>query len=307
VEQLLTPEGFAIGRHKFRKTFMYVFAGSSLSKNMSLFSDPPDDGPRSRIRRLASSMKDGSAYKRWKDVEFQIARVALLSKGEWITELPTLHSETIVSMIRGLSGADDETAARPLQELSRRIYRIARRWLRNLDKFTVQNITLQVEIEIMELVLAPKPTRLSDFLEIAFAKAVEHRTIDALRSHKKSVFGHRGEFQPGAGEDFDENEEEERPMERVADSGPGTEAVILALEDEARSLTLVEKAKAVVKDRRWLEAVILHYVDGWPVTSTDPNTPNLVRRYKTTRWKVRNGMDQAMDAMRSALGVEVKQ
>jgi DNA-directed RNA polymerase specialized sigma24 family protein len=252
-------------------------------------------------------MKDGTAYRRWKDVEFQIARISLPPKRDWMKELATLHSETIVSIVRELNGADDETASQLFQELSRRIYAIARRWLRNLDKFTAQGIILQVEIEIMELILAPKPTRQSDFLEIAFAKAVEHRIIDALRKHKKSVFGHRGELQHEAmDEDYDENEEDERPIERVVDSRPDTEAVILALEDEVRRSTLVETAKAAVKERRWLEAVILHYVDGWPVTSTDPNTPSLVRRYKTTRWKVRHGMDQVLEAMRTVLGVEEK-
>ena len=43
-------------------------------------------------------------------------------------------------------------------------------------------VVAEAQIQILELVLAPQPTRQSEFLEVAFVQAVECRTMDLVRT-----------------------------------------------------------------------------------------------------------------------------
>jgi len=231
-------------------------------------------------------------------VQTEIGRILRLPESDWIAEAKDLQNETLVFLTRQIRRADEELYTRLLQELSKRIIRLARRWVRGLDRITAEDIVLKVEIDILEFVLTEKPSRKTDFLEIAFAQAVERRTIDALRKHNNSPMGHRGEILTDA------TDEDGDAIERAADDRPGPEAILLQLEDEARRPELLRKACDAVKDPRHVEAAILHYGHGWPITSKDPTKSDLERQFQATPGQIKYWIAAALKAMREAIGVE---
>ena len=243
-------------------------------------------------------MANGKAYERRADVEAEIQRVLCLHQSGWIAEAEDLQNETLVFLIRQIDRGDQELFGPLLQELSRRIVRLASRWAQGFDKITTENIVMQVEIEILELVLAETPSRQSDFLEIAFAKAVERRTIDAVMKHNNSPMGRRGEIVAEADDDGDDFDEIERPIERAADGRPSPEAIVLQLQDEARRREWIQKACDAVKDPRHLVAVILHYGHGWPITCKDPGKPDLARYFDVKPRQIKYWIATALETMR---------
>jgi len=250
-------------------------------------------------------MANGQAYRRWADVEAEMQRMSRLPQSDWLAEAEHLQSETLVFLIRQTRRASQELYGRLVQELSRRMVRIANRWAQGLDEITTEEIVSQVEIKVLQLVLADTPSRQSDFLEGAFGKAVERFTINAVEKHNNSVLGRRGDLvAPVDPENDEEFEEIEGPIELAPDDRPGPEAVFLQLQDEARRPELIRKACDAVKDPRRLEAVILHYVDGWPVASRDPNQPDLERHFHASSRQIKRWIAAALKAMRNAVGDE---
>lgn len=244
-------------------------------------------------------------YQRRSDLEAEIQRVLRLPQSDWIAEMTGLQNETLVFLIRHTNRAGEDLLAPLLQELSKRTVRIARRWSRGFDKFTAEEIAVRVEIEILELVLAETPSLQSQFLEISFAKAVERHTIDAVRKHKSSPLGRRGELVADSGGDADmEFEEIDRSLEMVVEPGPGPVEILLQLEEERHRPELIEKAYRAVKHPWRLQAAILHHRDGWPIACKDRNKDDLARFFNVPPRTVRFWIKSALDAMREALGVE---
>jgi hypothetical protein len=274
---------------------------------MSETSDPRKPTWRSRIRRLARSVANGTYYARWKDVVKQIRRVRRLPPTEWIVLAKDLYSETLVFLIKQTHRAEKEVVGALLQELIRRTVRLARRWVRWLDSLAAEEIVLKVEIRILELVLTEKPSRDSDFLEVSFATAVKRRTLDAIDRHFHSPLGHRGEILAGpADEEGDDFEEIERPIELVADRRPGPEAIFLQKEDEELRQKVIQTAYAVVKSKLDLKLVVLHIGYDWPISSKDPEVRTLARRFNKSPRQIQYRIDKALKAIRAALGVDAE-
>jgi len=75
------------------------------------------------------------------------------------------------------------------------------------------------------------------FLESTLNKAVEQRTKDAIEKHLHTPLGQRSQYIPFTdGQDFDEGDEIERPLEIAPDTGPGPEALCIQDEEEKASL-----------------------------------------------------------------------
>ena len=62
------------------------------------------------------------------------------------------------------------------------------------------------------------------------------------------------------------------------------------------------KAVESVKDRRHVDAVILHYVRGWPITDHDPTKPSLERHFGKSGRQIQNWIKSALATMRVAIG-----
>jgi hypothetical protein len=253
---------------------------------------------------LTASKPDGKPYERSSTVQNEIGRVLRLPQSDWIGEAPDLQNETIVFLIRRARRSTEELYGRLVQELTRRINRIARRWAQGLDRLATEEILSKVEIGILELVLAKEPSLYSDFLEVAFAKAVKGVTLNAVRKHKRSPLGLRGEVVSDLTDE--DGEEIERPIELVADNWPNPEEVLLNLQEENQRHQLLRTGCRAVKDRRHLEAVILHHAYGWPITSKDRNKLDLVSYFQATEDQIKYWIKVALEQMRAALGVQRK-
>ena len=267
---------------------------------MDTFSDPAKSVSAARTRRLASSKASGKPLERWGDIEAEIERMLGLHESEWIAEAGDVQSETLVFLIRYIRKGGQEVYSRLVRELSRRIAHLVNGFTQNLDnEAAAEDIAMKVEDHIMGLVLTEEATRQSDYLEVAFTKAVKRRAIDAVRRYKTSWMGaHRGEVVPNGGDmDLDEFEEVERPIEFARDPGVSPETIVLRAD-------LIQKAYDASEDPRYLEAVILHLGHGWPIESADPDKEDLVRHFNATARQIKYWIAKAMQAMREAVGVQ---
>jgi hypothetical protein len=82
--------------------------------------------------------------------------------------------------------------------------------------------------------------------------------------------------------------------------------ILLNLQDENRRHQLLRKACNAVKDRRHLEAVILHYGHGIPITSKQRGKPNLEHRFRQPPRKIKYWIAMGLEQMRAALGIDAR-
>jgi DNA-directed RNA polymerase specialized sigma24 family protein len=232
-------------------------------------------------------------------VQAEIHQIQGLPQTEWDAKLKHARNETLVFMIRHVDRADQQLYGGIVQELRRRILHQARRSLRGVDSLVTEEILLNVEIDILETLLTPNPSRQTDFLQIAFAKVIQGKTVNALEKQRNSVLGHRGEFIVDAAEDADDVEEMGGPLALVADTRPNPEEALLQLEEQNERHRLLRKALRAVKDPRLRKAVILHYGHDWCVD-------RLAKHFNVTRGQMNHWIATAMAAMREACGVGTK-
>jgi hypothetical protein len=261
------------------------------------------DAPPGGIPPLSSSTVDGKPYLRHPDVEAEILRARSCPPAEWLALAEKrgngrLSNEALVFLIRRSRKGDRDLFGRLVHELGDRTVRIAERWAQGFDQDTLEEIVWTVEKQIVDLVLAETSSRQSDFLEVAFGKAVERRTINAVEKRRNSPLPLR--HMPASVSD--EETEPERPTELVADERAGPEEIVAELESEAQRPELIRKARAAVKDPRHVEAVILRYVYGWPMVDKDPNKPTLTRHFGKSARQIQNWLADALEAMRAAIG-----
>ena len=105
---------------------------------------------------------------------------------------------------------------------------------RELDKTTRQDIAGTVENDILTVVLSEKSSRKTEVLEVAFAAAVQKRTLNIVRTYEHSVWAHTADILQPPADEIDDEDEIERPIELVADDRDGPEV----LADTTRSTAL---------------------------------------------------------------------
>src|SRR5437879_3359702 len=134
-------------------------------------------GSLAEVPPLTALKADGKPYERSATVKNEIGRMLRLPQSDWIAEVGDLQNETVVFLIRYARRSSQDLYGLLVQELTKRINRLARRRVQSLDRLAAEEILGKVEIGILELVLAETPSPNSDFLEIRFAQAVQSRTI----------------------------------------------------------------------------------------------------------------------------------
>jgi len=260
-----------------------------------------------RVRRLASVMAGGKGYERWADVEEQIKSFLPLPQSVLLAKLTDFQNETLVFFIKEFRSGPEEFIGPLVQELSDRTIRMAARLVRDLDRMVREHIVMEVEIEILTLVLDETPSRQGDFIEIAFAKAIEQRITDAVRRSKRSPLGKlRGEYIPFTDDQDSELERIQRPLERLPEHRPGAEAILLQKEEDTARAAQLQQVREAVKDPEDWEIVTLHLGKGMPITSNDPDKETVPKRVKMPRQRVRYRLQQARKAIRAALRLESK-
>jgi hypothetical protein len=162
---------------------------------------------------------------------------------------------------------------------------------------------MTVDDRIMQLVLAQKPSRKTEVLEIAFSQAVEKRTLNVVRAYEHSPWAHQTDLLPTT-TDADDDEEFERPIELAKDDRDGPEVLVIQLIEEARQTQSLQTAYAAVKDPMDLRVVKLHFEEGLPISSTDPHKRTVVTETGESRGQVNYRMSTSLKQMRKALGVK---
>lgn len=253
---------------------------------------------------LTSHSLDGRPYSRRPDTEEQIRRALGSFPAAW-DELaragpPTLlSSEALVFLIRSIRDSDRDVTGKLIETLNLRILKTARRWCRGFDPMTTEHILDTVQTEILCRLLALHATRASEFLEVAFDRVVKTRTLNQVAKYRNRVVELSAS---GSGDLRDSDSGEERGEERIADPGPGPDAIISALRDAKRREALIRKARAAVKDPRYFEAVLLRYAHDWPLTASDPSKPSLERLFGMTSRQIQSWINKGIQQMRESIG-----
>ena len=257
------------------------------------------------IPRLISTKQGGAPYERRADVEAAIAEALKQPPSEWValakaTGEHRIADETLVFLVRAARHDDPNVLGSLVDELSRRISSIAKRFSGGFNPGTIEAIVQKVEISILESIFAKLPSRQSEFLEIAFKQAVTRRTINVVALFKQEAMSGALDVIHSS----DNASEAEDSQRDFRDIRPGPEEIVLSLEDAALVPERIRAARRSVKDPRHWEAAVLHYVHGWPLTSTDPHKPCLKRHFGVSERQIYNWITQAMESMRSAIGAK---
>ena len=252
---------------------------------------------------LTSTKLDGSQYVRHADITAAIAQALSLPKDQWEewaarSDATRMPSEVLVFLVKATAGTDRDLFGRLMWQLNLRIEAIAKRWSRGFDPHTTEEVLESVARRVIEIALVTSSTRQSDFLEVAFSKAVKRYTLNAVEKRRNAPMSLSTE--PHAGLEDDEDETE-RPTERVVDEGPPPDELASILQDKEKRAAALRRAQSLVKDIRHYQAMILHYQLDWPLSSTDPAKPSLEDYFGISERQIRNWIKDGRAAIRKAL------
>jgi len=255
------------------------------------------------VPQLTATKLDGTPYTRRSDVADAIALAIALPKEQWVelaerSDAARLPSEVLVFLTRSAAATDKDVFSKLMWQLHLRIEKVAKRWARGFDRDTTEEVIERVQKKVIEIALTTPPSRQSDFLEVAFNRAVERYTINAVEKRRNAPLP----LSPKEHYAFeDDGEDTERPTERVEDDSPQVEELVSLLQDRVRRGPLLRRAQAAVKDIRHYQAILLYHGFGWPYTSSDPSAPCLQEYFKVSERQIRNWIKDGMAAIQTAL------
>lgn len=266
---------------------------------------PPEPSPRGvaasrRPPPLTQSRKrDGCPYVRHADTEEEVSEALATEPANW--KPCDLSSECIVHLIRTQIGQSDKTVmGRLLEVIMRRTTRIATDNSKGFDQVRTEEIVTKVGEEVIGLILADAPSRKSEFLEISFRLAVKRKTLNLVES--KRAEPRQVRLKSPSSDSDDTTGKSASAGHEPEDPGPGP--VDVAIESEELALTgdQIRVGLAAITDERHREAIILHYLHGWPVTDKDSNTPTLENHFRVSDRTIRKWFERAKAEMRFAIG-----
>ena len=245
------------------------------------------------VAPLTQAKPDGTPFVRRADVEKEISHALSSDQATWSVLASSLSSEAIVYLIRVLRARGEKVVCGALvEQLGHRIARIAKDWAKGFDPLTTDEIIIQVGEDIIAQILAPTPTRQSEFLEIAFRLAVKRRTLNNVdkRTHHPVT------------RQFAEAE-----AELLEDESPDPEAIAIASEQLTLNQETIRAGLAAIKDPRHRDAIILHYLEGWPITDKNRDRPTVSRQFGVTPRQISTWLKTALAQMREAIGEKYDQ
>lgn len=240
---------------------------------------------------LKSSKVDGTPYQRFKDVENEIRQSIAQAPSTWCAT--SLKSETLVHLIRLLARQGERDVLSGLvRELGRRIGQITRDFAKGFDPETSHEIAIQVMEEIDGFIFAKVPCRQSEFLEIAFREATKRRVLNQVDKRE----GHPRVLHFSSSDEGSETPSVSVEMLPANTTGPPQCAI------GAEGLARLRSGLAAIRDPRHREAVILHYLQGWPIFDKNTDIPTLCTHFGISARQIQNWMVTAFAQMRDAMG-----
>ena len=128
------------------------------------------------VRPLTMTTEDGKPYTRSPEVEAQIAETLHWSDADLLGKHKSLLNETLVYHVRRFRERDEHLCGVLLHELAQRTTRTVKAAMHGIDRLGKIDIAMQVEVEVLELAIAPEPSRQSEFLEITFTTSARPNT-----------------------------------------------------------------------------------------------------------------------------------
>jgi hypothetical protein len=252
---------------------------------------------------LTSTKLDGTPYVRHADVTTAIGHALSLPKDQWEewaarSDNTRLPSEALVFLVKSTASTDRDLFGRLVWQLNMRIEAIAKRWSRGFDLHSTEEVIESVARRVIEVALVTSPTRQSDFLEVAFSKAVKRYTLNAVEKRRNAPVSLTAQQHAAV----DGNEDDPDSLtERVVDDGPLPDELASILQGKEQHAALLRRAQRVVKDIRHYHAVILHYQLDWPISSTDPARQSLEDFFGVSERQIRNWIRDGLAAIRKVL------
>jgi len=217
-----------------------------------------------QVEPLKMLKADGRPYERPAHVQTELGRILALPHSERTAEVPHLHGESLVYLIRHRKQADEELYEVVFQELSKRIVRTARRHVRGFPKIAIEEIVSKVEMQILVLLVANSLDPAGDFFEVGFAQGVEGRTRNARRGYQRSLMGGRRGWVV-TDETDEDGDQIERTIELVEDNAAGPEDIVLAMKDEEHRRELFEQRLEGLRAEVRPSQIVFHLEAGGPV------------------------------------------
>lgn len=259
---------------------------------------PTPTSSRADVKPLASDTKAGDPYRRRPPVEEQLRDVLLRSHSEWMRDAYKYYPETLVRLILVTRAGDPELCAALLAELTRWIVRFARKATREWDPGAAEEIIATVRFQVLRRLLTEDSSRKTEFLEVSFAEAIAGYTAAACKAAIKIADKHGYVF---AGAVDDDGDEIERPMELLPGDYASPEEAVIDIRKQEQVQALLDTAGVHLKDPRCLQAVVLHVVEGIPVTSNNPEQDTLTGIFDATLGQVQHMLKTGMRALRRAV------
>lgn len=249
---------------------------------------------RHKVEPLTKKNKNGEPYVRHKDVDEEIAACLAREPPDW--DMDSLQSETIVFLIRNLWKRQARASAgRLTHELVKRISRIAKDWSRGFDPVSTDEIIQFTGYEIVDLIFATSTTRQSEYLEMVFRDAVQKRTLRVVNRTRTRLKKVRSESQ------LQKQPSDERHDGLLAEA-TGRERRPDEISHDAEELAsrpdVIRQSLDAITDQRHREAIVLHYLNGWPIESKD-GSPSLASKFNMSGRQIQNWLDTAKKQMRS--------
>jgi hypothetical protein len=273
----------------------------------ALSTDIPIQSRSLRLPPLVCLNKDGKPYTRPPRIEAELRRIFRLNRSQWVGIAPSLQNETLVCIIRLTHDQDLTICGGLIETLQVRVRYRAERFCSEMDEYDKQMFVDNVELQVLELVLAKDPGNAEwGILEVAFGLAVKNLALNELEKFKNSTAGHIADLHVDANlvDGIDEGEEVERPIEFVQGTGSGPEGNLLNLDMRQHRHRLLHKALQAVSDPRHRKAAILHWGRGMPVYSCKRGKKCLTRYFRKDERMIWTWLETAMKQMRAALGVK---
>jgi len=245
--------------------------------------------------------RSGKPYTRYRDVESEILAVLATDPATWTPH--ALKSETLVYLIRWLWRCNDQkNIGRMIDCLGRRIAQIARDFASGLPPHVAEDFAIEIAEEVNVLIFASKPSRQSEFLEVAFRRAIKRRAINK-RSKIDERMSH--EVNESMIQTKETGEDNEGIIASHADGEPDPGEKALLAEAQRLQPEQIRSALAAVSNPHHREAVILHHLQEWQIFSNDSAIPTLSTHFKKSPRQIQNWLKAAMKQMRSALGESI--
>jgi DNA-directed RNA polymerase specialized sigma24 family protein len=284
---------------------------------MSPSQPPPGlpSGPPTRLPPLTHTTVDGRLFVRPAKVEAEILDALDRDPATWAKLASPRHKdgglggEAIVNLIRRLrvQPSRQRLVGDLVLVLDQRVCGLVARWAKGFDTVTQEEIAIEVGQAIVELVLERSPSAAGEFLEVQFHSSVQHRILNAVQKRKPAaedrLAGDKKTRKRKQRIDYDVNKNDEEP----APLEPGDPEDALSILVEREVVPAKDRIRAAlrhVSDRRHREAVVLHHLEGWPITDPDPKTATLCAYFDVSDRQIRNWIRTAFAEMRDALGEE---